>query len=292
MTYKQLLQNPEFKQKFVLEKLIQDFTSKRREEIWLHLDEEIENQVLERILSGYRQYVEDKKPLEYILWHVDFFGKQFYVNENTIIPRPETEYMVQAVSDEINQTKKSENPKWTLLDIWTGSWILGISILLQNLNAFENVFFSDISEEALIVAKKNYDNLVNSSHYDTRFIISDLADFINNYDIISNTHIILVANLPYIPDETFDNNALENVQKREPRLAFVWWNDGLDLYRKMFNQIIKSSEFSNNLLQSFVLFLEMMTWQVEILRKEFGDIFQFEEVKTFHFNIRIVKVVK
>jgi methylase of polypeptide subunit release factors len=97
----------------------------------------------------------------------------------------------------------------------------------------------------------------------------------------------LVANLPYIPDETFDNNALENVQKREPRLAFVGGEDGLDLYRQMFEQLrtLCLESFSLNL----TMFLEMMTRQVDILKAEFGDWLEFEEVKTFHFNIRIVK---
>jgi methylase of polypeptide subunit release factors len=97
----------------------------------------------------------------------------------------------------------------------------------------------------------------------------------------------LVANLPYIPDETFDTNALENVQKREPRLAFVGGNDGLDLYREMFHQI-KTFQLSSFPFP-LTMFLEMMTRQVEILKAEFGERLIFEEVKTFHFNIRIVK---
>jgi methylase of polypeptide subunit release factors len=97
----------------------------------------------------------------------------------------------------------------------------------------------------------------------------------------------LVANLPYIPDETFDTNALENVQKREPRLAFVGGDDGLHLYREMFTQI-KSDALSSS-AGSLVMFLEMMTRQIEILKAEFGDRLAFEEVQTFHFNIRIVK---
>jgi methylase of polypeptide subunit release factors len=77
------------------------------------------------------------------------------------------------------------------------------------------------------------------------------------------------------------------VQKREPRMAFVWWDDGLDLYRKMFNQLFAFKSAWK--IWSVMMFLEMMTWQVEILQKEFWDKLVFEEVKTFHFNIRIVK---
>lgn len=96
-------------------------------------------------------------------------------------------------------------------------------------------------------------------------------------------HILLVANLPYIPDETFDMSAEDNVKKREPRMAFVGGDDGLDLYRGMFDQILKAG------WKDVTMFLEMMTWQIEILRKEYDGVMKFDEVKTFHFNIRILK---
>lgn len=57
--------------------------------------------------------------------------------------------------------------------------------------------------------------------------------------------IVLVANLPYIPDQTFDENVEDNVKKREPRMAFVGGNDGLDRYREMFDQIIQARQKGN-----------------------------------------------
>jgi methylase of polypeptide subunit release factors len=89
--------------------------------------------------------------------------------------------------------------------------------------------------------------------------------------------------LPYIPEETFEQNVADNVKKREPKPAFVGGDDGLDYYRIMLDQLIDL--YPKNL----VMFLEMMTWQVDILRQLYDDKFIFEEVKTFHFNIRIVK---
>jgi methylase of polypeptide subunit release factors len=73
------------------------------------------------------------------------------------------------------------------------------------------------------------------------------------------------------------------VRKREPRPAFVGGKDGLDYYREMFKQLFDTG------LTEITLFLEMMTWQVDILRQEYGDRMDFAEIKTFHFNIRIVK---
>ena len=92
----------------------------------------------------------------------------------------------------------------------------------------------------------------------------------------------MLANLPYIPDETFDTNPDLSI-KYEPRVAFVGGDDGLELYRIMFAQICESG-------YDTTMFLEMMTWQVDILRKEF-EWLVFEEIKTFHFQIKIVKVM-
>jgi len=109
-----------------------------------------------------------------------------------------------------------------------------------------------------------------------------------------------VANLPYIPEETFNENVADNVKNREPKPAFVGGDDGLDYYRIMLDQILalvesrkykveNDREPSTFHLLPVTMFLEMMTWQVDVLRQEFDQYFVFEEVKTFHFNIRIVK---
>jgi len=111
-----------------------------------------------------------------------------------------------------------------------------------------------------------------------------LLDFLihGNRELLKK-NTVLVANLPYIPEETFEANVADNVKKFEPKPAFVGGDDGLDYYRIMFKQIIDLQP------KHLVMFLEMMTRQVDILRQEFGYVFEFEEVKTFHFNIRIVK---
>lgn len=70
------------------------------------------------------------------------------------------------------------------------------------------------------MAKKNYENLIEKK-YDSEFLQSDLVSFISDKTLDTNKPITLVANLPYIPDETFDENSPDNVQKWEPRMAFV-----------------------------------------------------------------------
>ena len=283
MQLQALIQNPAYKKKFVLEKLLCHYLDKTRTELWTDAEQELSEELVKKIQEDYRAYEEDEKPLEYILGFVEFFGVRFWVNEHTLIPRPETEYMITAITEELQSRKDSDH---ILLDIGTGSGVLWCSVLLQNGGKIKEVFLADISADALYVANRNYNDLIDGSLYDTRIVQSDLCAFLESYSgIIEGRKLIMTANLPYIPDQTFDENSPANVQKWEPRFAFVGGDDGLDLYRKMFAQLLELKDQVSDL----VMFLEMMTWQVDILRKEYEGVIEFEEVKTFHFNIRIVK---
>ena len=283
MQLQALIQNPAYKKKFVLEKLLCHCLDKTRTELWTDAEQELSEELVKKIQEDYRAYEEDEKPLEYILGFVEFFGVRFWVNEHTLIPRPETEYMITAITEELQSREDSDH---ILLDIGTGSGVLWCSVLLQNGGKIREVFLADISADALYVANRNYNDLIDSSLYDTRIVQSDLCAFLESYSgIIQWRKLIMTANLPYIPDQTFDENSPANVQKWEPRFAFVGGDDGLDLYRKMFAQLLELKDQVSDL----VMFLEMMTWQVDILRKEYEGVIEFEEVKTFHFNIRIVK---
>jgi release factor glutamine methyltransferase len=75
------------------------------------MEKNISESEVDQILTYYRSYVEDKKPMEYILGHVDFFQIPFIVNENTLIPRPETEYMITAVTEYTGENLDSQNQK-------------------------------------------------------------------------------------------------------------------------------------------------------------------------------------
>lgn len=283
MQLQALIQNPAYKKKFVLEKLLCHYLDKTRTELWTDAEQELSEELVKKIQEDYRAYEEDEKPLEYILGFVEFFGVRFWVNEHTLIPRPETEYMITAITEELQSREDSDH---ILLDIGTGSGVLWCSVLLQNGGKIKEVFLADISADALYVANRNYNDLIDGSLYDTRIVQSDLCAFLESYSgIIEGRKLIMTANLPYIPDQTFDENSPANVQKWEPRFAFVGGDDGLDLYRKMFAQLLELKDQVSDL----VMFLEMMTWQVDILRKEYEGVIEFEEVKTFHFNIRIVK---
>lgn len=116
MQLQTLIQNPSYKKKFVLEKLLCHYLDKSRTQLWTDAQEEIPQDIVELVEKGYREYVDEEKPLEYILGFVEFFGVRFFVNEHTLIPRPETEYMINAITEHMQAT---EEPDHILLDIGT-----------------------------------------------------------------------------------------------------------------------------------------------------------------------------
>lgn len=281
MTLFDIIRDPYYTHKYVLEKICMHLLGYQREDLIIHYDDTITTEMLTNIKQLYDEYAIGKQPLEYILWYVEYGWLRFHVNTNTIIPRPETEYMIEAVREYLTELKTEEI---VLVDVGTGSGVLWLSILHSHGSQIMSAFLIDISEGALEVANKNYDHCLTQWQIDP--LISVVIGKGNLFDtsIVSaqnNQEVVILANLPYIPDETFDTNPDQSI-KFEPRVAFVGWDDGLDLYRIMFKQIRES-------WYRFTMFLEMMTWQVDILRQEF-DWLLFEEIKTFHFQIRIVKV--
>jgi release factor glutamine methyltransferase len=99
MKLSELFGREDLKDNFVLQKFLCAFLSCSREELWIDMDKELSDELIQKVLIAYKSYVEDKRPLEFILGHVDFFGREFFVNEATLIPRPETEYMITAVTE-------------------------------------------------------------------------------------------------------------------------------------------------------------------------------------------------
>ena len=121
MQVQQLIQDPSFKKKFVLEKLLCHYLNKERSELRTDAEQELSTDLEQQIRADYRAYEEEEKPLEYLLGFVEFFGVRFYVNENTLVPRPETEYMITAIGEHLKENPLNDA---VLLDIGTGSGVL------------------------------------------------------------------------------------------------------------------------------------------------------------------------
>ncbi len=295
MKIRDLLADQKYQQKKVLEKILCHHTAWTKEELVRRYDDEISAEIVGKIQRDYDLYVKEDKPLEYIFWYVEFFQRKFKIDGRSLIPRPETEYMIEAVNEHVAAEAATNNGKQkVLLDVGTWTGVLGLSVLMENPTFFDRAYLTEYYEDTLSLAVENYEQHKSELGDKTKIqlVHSNLIQFLGEQHIVTSADqpqsidYTLVANLPYIPDEVFDTQTEDNVRKWEPRPAFVWGFDGLDFYREMFAQIF---EYQKTSPQQRTMFLEMMTRQVEILRKEFGDTIAFEEIKTFHFNIRIVK---
>lgn len=164
----------------------------------------------------------DGKPLQYITQKQEFMGIDFFVNEDVLIPQPDTEILVETVLD---ICKKYDKQSLRMLDLCTGSGAIAIS-LSKILNT--QVFASDVSIKALKVAEKN--NVMNNTKVE--FIESNLFEKINGekFDII-------VSNPPYIKNEEI--KSLSKQVQNEPYIALAGGEDGLDFYRKIIDEAYK-----------------------------------------------------
>ena len=174
-------------------------------------------------------------PIQYILNRAYFCGLPLYVNENVLIPRFDTEVLVEEV---LKISKKDKSKR--ILDICTGSG--AIAIALKKLGGFERVDALDISDKALEVARRN----ANELDLDINFLKSDMFSSLtceNKYDII-------VSNPPYIQSDVVDTLESE-VKDFEPRLALDGDADGMKFYK------IIAENYENYLADNGVLALEI-----------------------------------
>jgi release factor glutamine methyltransferase len=175
-----------------------------------------------------------QRPVQYILGETAFYGLSFLVNENTLIPRPETEELVELIIESTNYELR--NTKLKVLDIGTGSGCIAIS-LAKHLPTSE-VYAIDVSEKALDLAKKNAE--LNKVAID--FISTNILDVVNLSAVagLDKQFDIIVSNPPYVRNLEKDE-IKPNVLEYEPHLAlFVDDIDPLLFYRKIAELAIKN----------------------------------------------------
>ena len=192
------------------------FLKMNRAEVVLKADETIPLQAIE-MLNAVLSKLKKNTPIQYILGETDFYGSTFRVNKDVLIPRPETEELVDWI------IKEYQNKSVKILDIGTGSGCIAISLAKHIQNAL--VHAMDISESALKIAKENAK--INQVHLKIwHQSILELDSIIEKFDVI-------VSNPPYVrylEKEQMHNNVLEH----EPSLAlFVMDDDPLLFYRKI-----------------------------------------------------------
>ena len=177
------------------------------------------------IITNFEKYIDEiiaGKPIQYIIGFQEFMRLRFEVNEDVLIPQPDTEILVEELINKVKEINNYENNKIKILDLCTGSGAIAISIEHYLENANLNIYASDISNGALEVAKKNA-KMINKNTK-INFVLSDMFEYIkeNNFDFI-------ISNPPYISTDTI--KTLSKEVQREPHIALDGGKDGLEFYR-------------------------------------------------------------
>ena len=183
------------------------------------------------------------KPLQYVIGNVNFYGIKYYINENVLIPRFETEELVE---NTINYIKKNFNYPIDIVDLGCGSGVIGLT--LEKKISTKSVDLIDISPKALTVTKKNIINL------NSRANIME-NNFLEN---INKKYDLIISNPPYIKtDEQIENIVKEN----EPHIALYGGKEGLDCYKEILKNI------NNNLKEKALIAFEIGSNQAQDLIK-------------------------
>ena len=241
--------------------LLSKVLQKKREEILINLDKSIKlNEILE-----FQKLIErrsHKEPIAYILKEKEFWSKKFGIERGILIPRPETELMVEKLA------KMFKNKKIFLLDIGTGSGCILISLISELKKSFG--IGIDISKIALSAAKKNA--LKHNVHEKIKFYNKSFTDLHNQkFDLV-------VSNPPYLESRIL-NKLDEDIRKYEPRIALDGGNDGLDVIKKVIyktKEILKTNgtlavEIGNEQFNKISLLLKKNRFRIKYKINDYED---------------------
>ncbi len=216
--------------------ILANVLDKDKEYILIHKNEELNSSLLNEFENNI-QKICNGIPVQYVINKQEFMGLEFYVDENVLIPQPDTEILVEEVinicknlNTHNNSYKDGSNEYIKILDLCTGSGAIGISIAKNIENS--KITLSDISIEALNVAERNYKNIVETrANNKIQIIQSDLFESINGkFDII-------VSNPPYIKSDVI--KTLDKEVQNEPKIALDGGKDGLKIYRRIIDEVYK-----------------------------------------------------
>ena len=235
--------------------LFYHLANKEPHELYLMYDEEVDKDLEKQFLMGMEEYY-NGRPIQYIKGVETFFGRDFKVNENVLIPRYETEELVENILYRIDDYF-SGYKNITLCDVGTGSGAIAISLALEEPKL--NVYATDISDLALTVAKENANNL----KADVEFLVGDMLQPLIEKNLKVD---VFVSNPPYIPQE----QEIEAVVKdNEPHVALFGGNDGLYFYRKIFEGV--NELLNERALLAFEMGFDQRELMEEALQKYFPN---------------------
>lgn len=249
--------------------------NKEPHELYLMMEEEVSEDLLIKFNEGINQYLEGK-PIQYIKGVENFFGRDFIVSEDVLIPRYETEELVENILYAIDDYF-SDLDQIDLCDVGTGSGAIAVTLKCEEPRL--NVWATDISTEALAVAKQN----ATKNEVDVTFYQGDMVQPLIDNNVKVD---IFVSNPPYIPSQQI----IEDVVKdNEPHVALFGGNDGLYFYRQIFNTV------SPILKEKAVLAFEMGYDQKEDMETEVKKYFPeypFEILKDINGKDRMLFIYK
>ncbi len=205
------------------------------------------------------------KPVQYVLKYAWFYKRKFFVNEHVLIPRPETEELVDWVVRDARLRTQQAMKDCAILDIGTGSGCVAISLKKELPNC--DITAIDVSERALAVAKKNAEDLQAEIHFQKiNFLEKDMHSKLSSYQII-------VSNPPYIPE--MEKEALaRNVLAFEPHGAlFVPDDDPLIFYKRIAAFALVHLEADGN------IYVETHEKYAEQVSAVFAQLFSYAEIK-------------
>jgi len=206
--------------------LLMDRLNLESYELYAALDQKLRPEVVESYFETLDRYVKHNEPMQYILGHAYFAGRELFVDERVLIPRPETEELAYEVILHMDELFDDTDryPCINCADVGTGSGALAVTLVAEEPRV--QMYATDISEEALIVARKNAESFAPN----ITFLVGDMLQPLIEQGIILD---VLVSNPPYIPAQ---EDVAAIVVDNEPHVALFGGEDGLDFYRIILEQ--------------------------------------------------------
>ncbi len=188
----------------------------------------------EQLMKSWCERRRQHEPVAYIIGCREFYGRRFFVNSATLIPRPETEHLVECVITIVTKAQNNSSiSPLDIIDIGTGSGNIIITLALE-LGTNDALHYTgiDISPQALTTAKNNAKELgAHTIHFFTGDLLQSYA-----FPIKKDRHLIITANLPYLSEILYTESA-PTVKMYEPKDALVSGPDGLNHYRRLLGEI-------------------------------------------------------
>lgn len=231
--------------------LLANLLDKNPLELLNYLDMEVSSDIIEKYLNQLES-LSNNKPIQYVIGTSNFYGNDYIVNEHTLIPRFETEELVEKTLEYMEEFFPNQPLK--VIDLGCGTGCIGITIKKKKPSS--SVTLVDISEETLIVAQENARRL------ETEVTIIN-SDYFSN---IKDKFDVVISNPPYIKD----NEEIEDIVKNnEPHLALYAGKDGLDAYRQILANI--KEHLNNHYLIAFEIGYTQKEEVINLIRENLPD---------------------